>query len=83
MNFQIVHEGVQTLLCAFQINLDAFFAIQNPAGEGVFASQPVDKRAEPNTLHHAGDLKLAADGRAPALRVFFLGWHCIDQTLVY
>ena len=40
-----------------------------------FGREPIDKRPEANALHYAGDLKLAAYGRAPALRIFFLGWH--------
>ena len=58
--------------------------VQDISGKPALGREPVDKRTKANALHHAGDLKFAANGRAPALRVFFLGRHDDSaQWLVY
>ncbi len=77
-------KGVDQRSRSLDFNHHAAGIVQNIAGKATLGGEPVNKRTEANTLHHAGDLKFAANGRAPALRVFFLGWHDDSaQWLVY
>ena len=55
LRFQVANESVERRLGAFQVNLHAFFPVQNPAGQRVRAGQAIHERTKAYTLHHAAD----------------------------